>query len=167
MADGMKLLRQFCADKLILGCGVPLASAFGRVDYCRVGCDVSLKYDDVFYMKHMHLERNSTKHTMIDTIFRRQLDGRAFLNDPDVFILRDENVSLTAEEKEKLALINGLFGSVLFMSDDASKYDDKKKEFYHKIINLKGKATSVSLKNNVVSVKYLDEEIEKEILIEL
>ncbi len=167
MADGMKLLRQLCADKLILGCGVPLASAFGRVDYCRIGCDVSLKYDDVFYMKHMHMERNSTKRTMIDTIFRRQLDNRAFLNDPDVFILRDENVSLTAEEKQKLAIINGLFGSVLFTSDDASKYDDEKKTLYKKIVSLKGKATSVTLDNNVVCVKYKDEEIEKEIRIEL
>ena len=167
MADGMKLLRQLCADKLILGCGVPLASAFGRVDYCRIGCDVSLKYDDAFYMKHMHLERNSTKHTMVDTIFRRQLDGRAFLNDPDVFVLRDENVSLSLEEKQKLAIINGLFGSVLFMSDDASKYDDEKKNFYNKVTNLKNKATSISLDNNVVCVKYEDEGEEKEVLIEL
>lgn len=154
MADGMNLLRQLCTDKLILGCGVPLASAFGKVDYCRVGCDVSLKYDDVFYMKKMHNERNSTKRTMIDTIYRRQLDGRAFLNDPDVFILRDKHVSLSKEEKENLAIINGLFGSVLFTSDDISTYDSEKLSLYNKIIDLKGKAKSISLENNVVCVEY-------------
>ena len=163
----MNFLRQLCKDKLILGCGVPCASGFGRVDYCRIGPDVSLDYDDKFYMQHLHNERNSTKHTMVDTIFRRQLDGRAFLNDPDVFILRDENVSLTLEEKEKLATINGLFGSVLFMSDDASKYNNDKKQLYNRIVNLKSKATSVSLDNNVVCVKYKDEDVEREVLIEL
>ena len=163
MADGMNLLRQLCTDKLILGCGVPLASAFGKVDYCRVGCDVSLKYDDVFYMKHMHNERNSTKRTMVDTIFRRQLDGRAFLNDPDVFILRDKHVSLTKEEKEKLAIINGLFGSVLFTSDDIGKYDEYKLSLYNKIKNLKGKAKAITLNNNVVCVKYEDGEVRIEL----
>ena len=163
MADGMNLLRQLCTDKLILGCGVPLASAFGKVDYCRVGCDVSLKYDDVFYMKHMHNERNSTKRTMVDTIFRRQLDGRAFLNDPDVFILRDKNVSLTKEEKEKLAIINGLFGSLLFTSDDIGKYDEYKLSLYNKIKNLKGKAKAITLNNNVVCVKYEDGEVRIEL----
>ena len=163
MADGMNLLRQLCTDKLILGCGVPLASAFGKVDYCRVGCDVSLKYDDVFYMKHMHNERNSTKRTMVDTIFRRQLDGRAFLNDPDVFILRDKHVSLTKEEKEKLAIINGLFGSLLFTSDDIGKYDEYKLSLYNKIKNLKGKAKAITLNNNVVCVKYEDGEVRIEL----
>ena len=104
---------------------------------------------------------------MIDTIFRRQLDGRAFLNDPDVFILRDKHVSLTKEEKEKLAIINGLFGSVLFTSDDVGKYDEYKLSLYNKVKNLKGKATSISLDSNVVCVKYNDEDLEREVRIEL
>lgn len=161
MADGMRLLRELCGDKLILGCGVPLASAFGRVDYCRIGCDVSLEYDDIFYMRKAHPERPSTKHCTIDTIFRRQLDKRAFLNDPDVFILRDENVKMNEKQKEDLAIINGLFGSVLFMSDDASKYDDKKKALYSKIINLKDKYLDVDINNNEVIVKYEDEGIKE------
>lgn len=167
MAEGMNFLRDLCKDKLILGCGIPVASAFGKVDYCRIGCDVSLSYDDVFYMRNMHQERNSTKHTMIDTIYRRQLDKRAFLNDPDVFILRDDNVKLTSEEKEKLAIINGLFGSVLFMSDDASKYDETKLNLYKKVIELKDKWTSVDLIDNAVIVKYTYNDNEEEVRINL
>ena len=165
MADGMKFLRELCGNKLILGCGVPLASAFGRVDYCRIGCDVSLEYDDVIYMRKAHPERTSTKHSMIDTIFRRQLDGRAFLNDPDVFILRDENVKMSAKQKENLAIINGLFGSVLFMSDDASKYNEEKLALYKKIINLKDKVISVDSNNREIIVIYADEGTKKEIRI--
>ena len=165
MADGMKFLRELCKDKLILGCGVPLASAFGRVDYCRIGCDVSLDYDDVFYMRRAHPERVSTKHNMINTVFRRQLDNRAFLNDPDVFVLRDENVKMSEAQKETLATINGLFGSVLFMSDDASKYDNHKLELYKKIINLKDKAISVDYQDGEVIVVYDDNGTTKEIRI--
>ena len=37
MAESMDFLRQVCGDCQILACGVPLASAFGRVEYCRIG----------------------------------------------------------------------------------------------------------------------------------
>ncbi len=167
MADGMNFLRQLCKDKLILGCGVPCASAFGKVDYCRIGPDVSLDYDDKFYMQKLHNERNSTKHTMVNTIFRRGLDGRAFLNDPDVYILRDNNVKLTKEQKLQLAYINGLFGSVLFMSDDASKYDEHKREIYKKVINLKDKWTNIKVNDNKVTVYFEYEGNSEEITIEL
>ncbi len=36
------IVRECCGDKLILGCGVPLMPAFGKVDYCRIGSDISL-----------------------------------------------------------------------------------------------------------------------------
>ena len=44
MCDAMDLLRECCGDKLILGCGVPMMPAFGKVDYCRIGSDISLKW---------------------------------------------------------------------------------------------------------------------------
>ena len=45
MGRAMDFLRETVGDGKILGCGVPLASAFGVVDYCRIGCDVSLDWD--------------------------------------------------------------------------------------------------------------------------
>jgi hypothetical protein len=41
MWDAITLLQEIVGDKIILGSGVPLASAWGRVAYCRVGSDVS------------------------------------------------------------------------------------------------------------------------------
>ena len=127
MYEGMKFLRELCGDKLILGCGVPLASAFGVVDYCRIGCDVGLSWNDNMLMQLTHRERVSTKNSMLNTIFRRQLNGRAFLNDPDVFILRDDGNKLTNIQKQALAIVNDLFGSVYFTSDDMLAYNDKQK----------------------------------------
>ena len=84
-----------------------------------------------------------------------------------MFILRDNNVKLTEKQKEQLAYINGLFGSVLFMSDDASKYDDNKKEIYKKVINLKDKCTKVEVNDNKVIVSYDYDGNSEEIVIEL
>ena len=138
MIRAMDLLRELCADKLILGCGVPLMPAFGRVDYCRISCDVSLDWDDKWYMRLVHRERVSTKQAIENTVFRRQLNGRAFLNDPDVFFLRDENLRLSAERKELLARVNALLGGVFLMSDDPSTYTDEQRAFYKELVRLCG-----------------------------
>ena len=130
MHESMSFLREVCGNAEILGCGVPLCSAFGKVEYCRIGPDMSLNYDDKPYMRLFHNERPSTMHTQRNTVYRRQLNGRAFLNDPDVFLLRDENTTLSNGQKQTLATINSLFGSVLFGSDDFGKYDSSKHDLF-------------------------------------
>ena len=133
MIRAMELLRSLCGDKKILGCGVPLMSAFGLVDYCRIGCDVSLRWDDSWYMRLFHRERVSTKHSLDNTICRRQLGGRAFGNDPDVFFLREENCRLTPEQKNRLAQTNARYGQVLLISDDPNSYTPGMKEQYYRV----------------------------------
>lgn len=137
MAEAMDFLRDCAGDALILACGVPLASAFGRVEYCRIGCDVSLDWDDKKYMQFMHRERISTKNTVLDSVFRRQLNGRAFLNDPDVFLLRSDNTSMTGAQRQCLAEINSLTGSVLFTSDNMSEYGDEQLRLLYGINKLR------------------------------
>ena len=140
MRDAMEFLRTLCGDTPILGCGVPLASAFGLVEYCRIGCDVSLSWDDAWYMRFFHRERPSTKNTVFNTVFRRQLDGRAFRCDPDVFLLRDDNIKLSDPQKEILATVNALFGGVLFTSDNIGAYTGKAKERFDALSSLSQKS---------------------------
>lgn len=121
MYDAMDLLRECVGDKLILGCGVPLMPAFGKVDYCRIGADISLKWRKNHYDLR---EGVSTSHAIANSAFRRHLDGRAFGNDPDVFLLRNGNLDMTFKQKTALAEINKLFGSVLFTSDNVADYND-------------------------------------------
>ena len=137
MAEGMQFLREIAGDALILGCGVPLASAFGRVDYCRIGCDVSLDWDDLPHMRLAHRERISTKNTVLDSVFRRQLDGRAFRNDPDVFLLRDTENRMTSDQKLCLAEVNALCGGVLFTSDNAAAYTEAQTKMLDRIMRLR------------------------------
>ena len=137
MIRAMDFLREVCGDKLILGCGVPVMPAFGRVDYCRVSCDVGLDWDDKLYMRMFHRERVSTKQAIENTIFRRQLNGRAYLSDPDVFFLREDNLKLTTAQKFLLAKVNALLGGVLLISDDPASYSEKQREIYQKAVHLR------------------------------
>ena len=150
-------LREVLKDKLILGCGATLFNAAQKFDYMRIGPDVSLKFDDVWYMRAMHSERISTKTTLQNTVFRSFLSGRLFGNDPDVFLLRDDNISLSPAQKEALITLNALFGSLLMTSDNIAAYDDKKRVLLDKALELKDGATVTSYQRNhdIITVGYV------------
>lgn len=157
MYRAMELLRSWCGQKQILGCGVPVMPAFGLVDYCRVSCDVGLDWDDVWYMRLFHRERVSTKQAINNTVFRRQLNGRAYGSDPDVFFLREENCKLTAEQKRTLATVNALLGNVFLTSDMPSHYTDAQRAEYRRLRTLFEHATQVQVEteNDRLSIRYL------------
>ena len=147
MLRAMELLRSLCGDRKILGCGVPVMPAFGLVDYCRVSCDVSLDWDDKPYMRLIHRERVSTRQAMGNSVFRRQLNGRAYWSDPDVFFLRDENVKLTKRQKDMLAALDAVVGGVFLHSDDMSKWSEDAKKQYKALRHLRG-ATDVRVETD-------------------
>lgn len=124
MCRAMELLRRWAGDARILACGVPLMPAFGLADYCRIGTDVSLRYDDTAFMRLFHRERVSTKFSLLNTVFRRQLNGRAFLNDPDVSVLRPAGHHLSKDQRTVLALVSAVLGGVRFTSDDPAQYGE-------------------------------------------
>lgn len=131
MCEAMDFIRECVGDKLILGCGVPLAPAFGKVDYCRIGADIGLEWDKF----KVHLEDVCTRTTLWNTIFRRGLNGRAFCNDPDVFLLRDNNMKMTFEQRKISATVNHIFGGLLFTSDNVGDYEAHQKELLSHIFN--------------------------------
>ncbi len=134
------LLRGELEGKYILGCGATLFNAAEKFDFCRIGPDVSLKFDDVAYMRLFHPERISTKVTLLNTIFRSPMNGRLFMNDPDVFLLRDDNISMDADQRRSLATINALFGSLLMTSDNIAEYTGEKKKLLEDTLDLFHKA---------------------------
>lgn len=162
MTEAMEFLRECVGDKLILGCGVPLGPSFGLVDYCRIGCDVSLSWDDKFYMKLFVRERLSTKNSISNAIGRRHLNGRAFLNDPDVFLLRDDNIRMSDTEKYTLYIANRIFGSLLFSSDNIKSYNPRKQKMFDQIITHKDiNITQVKHQRNGLVEVFFTEDKEK------
>ena len=152
-----ELLKDILKDKIILGCGATLFNSIGNFDYLRVGPDMTLTFDDVLYMRMMHRERPSTKVTIQNTIYRSFMDQRLFGNDPDVFLLRDENTKLTIEQRKALVYMDALFGSLLLTSDDIATYKDIQKDILSYALRLYYEAEDVNYKvyRKNVHVNYL------------
>ncbi len=127
----------------LLGCGIPFSHTFGNINYTRVGSDVEEKWEN--YLKNFNfLERVSTFNSLNSTIYRHFFNGKNFLNDPDVFILRDKFRSLKAkdllkkielDENEKLTLlyVNFIMGGLVFTSDPIENYDKETFSLYRKV----------------------------------
>ena len=126
--ESYEFLHEVLKDKLILGCGAVVSSSANLFEYLRIGPDVSLEFDDKWFMRKLHRERISTKVTLQNTIYRSLFNYHMFLNDPDVFLLRDDNISLSKAQKEALVTINSLFGGILMTSDNVGTYDGREKE---------------------------------------
>lgn len=160
--EAYRYLREVLGDSLILGNSCVMAPAFGVFDYVRIGPSVTTEWDDSWLMRKMHRERNSTKHTILNTITRSIFNGKTFLNDPDVFLLR-KDIGLSYDQRKSLATINALFGSVLTTSDDLSTYDrlypnyDKRAaSILEHTLRLLKEAKNVSFKKmgNLIEIRY-------------
>ena len=149
-------LRECLGDKIILGCGATVFNCIDKFYYLRVGPDVSLIFDDVWFMRHMHRERISTKVTLQNTVYRSFFNDRLFGNDPDVFLLRDDNIKLSERQRRALLTLNALFGSVLMTSDNLGQYDGKKRKLLSDALTLFNSAqvTSHSRKGNIIEITY-------------
>ena len=159
-----KFVRDILENKLILGCGAIPSTSSSYFDYLRVGPDVSLKFDDVWFMRFAHRERISTKVTLQNTIYRSIFNKHLFYNDPDVFLLREENIELNNKQKEALLTINALFGSVLMTSDNIATYNDKTKEILEDALKLFKDAKDIKYErdNDYIHIEYkYNDRIEK------
>ena len=146
MADALGLLRASVPEGTLFDlCGVPLMSAMGRCEYCRVGCDVGLDWDGRRYMRITGRERVSTRNSLANTRGRAHLDGRAFLNDPDVFFLRDD-VRLTADQRQELLLTDARLAGMLLTSDDMGAWDaGQRAAFGRALADLEARAARYSV----------------------
>lgn len=130
MADALDLLRESVPDGTLFDfCGVPVVSAFGRCEYCRVGCDVGLDWNDAPHMRVTGRERISTKNSLHNTKGRAHLNGVVFLNDPDVFFLR-RDVKISDSQRTRLLSADSLLGGVLFTSDDMGAWDSRQTSIF-------------------------------------
>jgi alpha-galactosidase len=154
MCEAVRFLRELVGDKIILGCGVPLGACFGVFDYCRIGSDVALKWEDNILKSINYRERVSTINSLISTIGRRHLNGNAFYNDPDVFILRNENNKLNFEQRYTLFMINLIFGGLVFTSDNINNYSHEELDLYLSIFPIKKKKIDKVNFSNVYEIYF-------------
>jgi alpha-galactosidase len=153
--DTIDLLRECVGNKKILGCGVPQMPCFGKVEYMRIGADMSLGWKHTLLRKNMHREDVSTPNAIHNSIYRRGFNNRAFLCDPDVFLLRKTNIKFTPEQQKLLAKFIKLFGGVLFMSDNVAEYDDEQLALFKDVLTDDSKLLAVNEVNDTIFIDYL------------
>ena len=116
-----------------------LRRALGRLSaewILPIGSDVHTAYRDPFYVKLLNREIPPTRTAITNTIFRRHLNGRVFLNDPDVFILRNGKssghgiaaVEIHPEQKGIACACQQYFRRCSFVSDNTGVYSEEQKQ---------------------------------------
>lgn len=153
--DSINLLRECVGNKKILGCGVQQMPCFGKVEYMRIGADMSLGWKHTLMRKLMHREDVSTPNAIHNSVYRRGLNGRAFLCDPDVFLLRRTNIKFTVEQQKLLSKFIKLFGSVLFMSDNVADYNSDQLETFRDVMTDDAKLVAVNEVNDTIFVDFV------------
>lgn len=114
--NALKIITSF--DAIFLGCGVPLQTSSNYFHINRIGADVKEKWDDRLPKLIRHQGRPSAYISLNNVINRAIFDKVFFLNDPDVFFTRTNNIELKLKEKELISITNFLFGTQMMVSDD-------------------------------------------------
>ncbi|OHD41093.1 MAG: hypothetical protein A2015_11860 [Spirochaetes bacterium GWF1_31_7] len=161
MCEAVDFLKEIAGSAKILGCGVPLLPAAGRFEYCRIGCDAGLEWVNQFHENFAHRERVSTLNALHDALSRSHLNHKAFLNDPDVFFLRSDTITMSPDEKHTVFLVNNITGSLLFTSDNISKYNHETKVLYNSMFPFTNKEIiSITNDSSLYTVQFKIKESE-------
>ena len=147
--EAMSFLRECCGGKLMYADHAPLMPAFKIADYCAVSCDAISNNVPVAYARRFHREGSSVRNASADIVYRRQLNQRAFLNAPCPVSLDDKEFFLDGRlnnaEQNVLTNLEGLFTSVIIMSDSTAKYGQKKKRRFKRMCALGSRATDIKV----------------------
>ena len=118
-----------------LGCGVPFELSFKYLPLSRIGCDTYEKWTNPL-LRFIHWNgRNEAYLNVKDTLGHAMWNGTIFKNDPDVVFIREENCTLTDNQKYLIAGVGELFGSQFMYSDDPGKAGVAEKLMTQKILD--------------------------------
>ncbi len=118
MREAMRLVREAMPGRL-LGCGVPLASAAGLVDYCRLGADTMSRWEDPLLAFCRYRERPSCRGALRTVLNRWFMNGPLFVLDPDVFLFGPGRLG-PAEQRAIYEVLTAVGGMQSF-SDSVAK----------------------------------------------
>ena len=109
---------------------VPLESAFGKAEYCRIAAETTPRWEHRFTRKIHWRERFSTLNNLRSTVGRRHLDGLFFSNDTGIFHLGTVRKSMDPPRRYTQLLLHTLLGNLINTSDRISDYDEDELKTY-------------------------------------
>ena len=118
-----------------LGCGCPFELSFKNLPLSRIGCDTFENWKNPLMRFICWNGRNEAYLNVKDTLGHVLWNNTIFINDPDVIFIREENCTLSENQKMLIAAVNSLFGSQLMYSDDPGKAGEAERETTSKILS--------------------------------
>lgn len=135
---GLETIRETAGKKtMLLGCGVPLASALGLFDSMRIGADVSGHWKPTYFnisfpfKKEPHMP--SAENSINNIITRSFLHNRWWVNDPDCLLVREDS-ALTLPEIQTLATVIALTGGAVLLSDNMASLSSERLQIVKALI---------------------------------
>jgi len=122
-----------------LGCGCPFELSFKYLPLSRIGCDTLEHWKNPLLRFISWNGRNEAYLNLKDTLGHALWNNTIFMNDPDVIFIREENCSLTKNQKYLIAGVNQLFGSQLMYSDDPGNGGSKELALTKELLELQEK----------------------------
>jgi len=130
MKNAMDFLYSLKGSSEYLLNSVPLESAFGRVEYCRIAAETTPFWEHAF-TRNLHCrERFSSLNNLRSTVGRRQLNSRFFSNDTGSFLLSTVKNSMEASRRYTQFLLHSLLGTLITTSDNPGDYDEDELNAY-------------------------------------
>ena len=130
MTDAMSFLHSLKGKTEYLLNSVPLESAFGKAEYCRIAAETTPFWEHPF-TRNLHCrERFSTLNNLRSTVGRRHLDGRFFSNDTGSFHLSCVKNSMEPPRRYTQLLLHFLLGKLITTSDSLADYDEDEMNTY-------------------------------------
>ena len=135
---GLQALREAAGEGVhILGCGAPLGSVLGLVDFMRVGADVSGHWTPDYFNLGFLFTREphmpSARNAIQNTITRAMLHNKWWVNDPDCLLVR-EDTGLTLHEVRSLAAVIYMTGGSILVSDDMQQLSPERLQILQALI---------------------------------
>ena len=122
-----------------LGCGVPFELSFKYLPLSRIGCDTQEHWKNKLLRFINWNGRNEAYLNVKDTLGHALWNKTVFACDPDVLFIRNDNCSLTKDEKLLIAGVNTLFGSQFMYSDDPGTAGKEEEALTDEIIQFREK----------------------------
>lgn len=121
-------------DAIILGCGMPLWPAIGRVDAMRIGPDVAPWWNPEFDVEGIGDVMPATANAYRNTVARARMHRRLWVNDPDCVMLRTSETKMSPEHARAWADLCADSGQLLLISDDLSLLGESEIAYWRELV---------------------------------
>ena len=159
MYQAMETLKELTDGIPVMAEDVPLMPAFGMVDYCHISTGATVTPKTAIRSIRSLVDYLTPDRSFLGALFRRQLNGRAWVNTPKEYTLMNQGLRFFDASRKSCAIVSGMVGMPQLITDNPTDYDEEQQKLI--LENMQGterKITRIYDVKNKVIVEYTDGE---------